>query len=79
MPRNVRNFWMDAEIDGRESRLSGGPQSKDGGLFVTFKQRHKGSVTDALTIHAVSSADGSLALQVFDADGVRIYMHETIR
>lgn len=35
----VRNFWIDANIDGRLTELSGGPRDKTGGMDVTIKQR----------------------------------------
>lgn len=79
MPRNVRNFWIEADIDGRESRLSGGPVSKDGRIDVTFKQRDNGSVTHALRVQGYARADGSLTLRVFDADDVAIHDHDTRR
>lgn len=50
MPRNVRNFWIEAEIDGREHPLAGGPKSKDGGFTATVKMRHGGTVLSALKI-----------------------------
>lgn len=50
MPRNVRNFWVEAEIDGRATTLSGGPQSKDGGIDIVIYQRSKGDVTRVLRI-----------------------------
>lgn len=33
MPRNVRNFWIDAQIDGR-TVLTGGPKGKGGGAAL---------------------------------------------
>ena len=38
----VRNFWVDADIDGRQTGLGGGPMSKDGGMDVTIYQRDGG-------------------------------------
>ena len=35
----LRNFWIDAKIDGRKTELEGGPQAKDGGLSVDILQR----------------------------------------
>ena len=29
----MRNFWIDVDIDGRKTLLSGGPRTKDGVLF----------------------------------------------
>lgn len=36
MPRNVRNFWIEGRIDGRESVLKGGPKNKAGGFQTVF-------------------------------------------
>lgn len=33
---SVRNFWIDADIDGRQTMLGGGPRSSDGGMDVTI-------------------------------------------
>ena len=64
MPRNVRNFWIDCEIDGRTSTLSGGPRSKDGGFHMTIKMRNDGSIEKPLTISGYALKDGSLWLNV---------------
>lgn len=39
MPRNVRNFWIEGRIDGRDSTFAAGPATKDGGFSLTIKQR----------------------------------------
>lgn len=69
MPRNVRNFWFDADIDGRSSRLSGGPSRKDGGFSINVKQRDKGSIVNAARIDGIAREDGSLLLRITTADG----------
>ena len=46
----VRNFWIDADIDGRQTTLGGGPRSKDGGMDVTIYQRDEGGIKRAFTI-----------------------------
>lgn len=40
----VRNFWVEAEIDGRETNAKGGPVRKDGGMEVTIYQRDDGQI-----------------------------------
>lgn len=63
MPKNVRNWWIEGSIDGRESTLTGGPVSKGGGIDITIYQRDKGQVSKALTISGI--ANGShLRLEV---------------
>lgn len=49
-PRNVRNYWLDARIDGRETRLQGGPAASDGAMDITLKVRDHGEIVEALDI-----------------------------
>jgi hypothetical protein len=67
MPRNVRNFWIEGHIDGRDSEVSGGPRNKDGGFRLAIFQRDDGSVRKALTIAGQTGTDGQLHLFVEDA------------
>ena len=46
----VRNFWVEADIDGRQTMLSGGPRAKNGGMDVTIYQRDEGSIKTAVRI-----------------------------
>lgn len=55
MPRNVRNFWIEVEIDGRTTKLAGGPRSKDGGFTLRIKQRSKGDIITP--VHIEGKAD----------------------
>ena len=74
----VRNFWIDADIDGRETMLSGGPRRKDGGMSVIIKQRDEGSITTALRI-SCKEYDGKLLTQVYDVNHKLLFEHETER
>jgi hypothetical protein len=65
----VRNFYVEAHIDGRQTTLSGGPMRKDGGLHMTIKQRDKGAIIVAATVEAYADPDGQLVLRVFDSAG----------
>jgi len=64
----VRNFWIDADIDGRETMLSGGPRSKDGGMKIKIRQRDDGGITTAFTI-SCRERNGELITEVFDKEG----------
>lgn len=64
MPRNVRNFWADFRIDGRATRLDGGPQRRDGGLSGALYQRAGGEIVRAVTLDALAISDGGLRLDV---------------
>lgn len=44
MPRNVRNFWVEAEVDGRKTPIKFGPQGKGGGFSLTVFMRNQGEV-----------------------------------
>ena len=68
MPRQVRNFWIEAEIDGQKTTLSGGPKSRTGGIEVFIKMRDKGRVDTPITIRGFAHEDGRLALYVYGPD-----------
>ena len=42
MPKNVRNFWIELEVDGRKTKIATGPRSKDGGFKLILKMRENG-------------------------------------
>lgn len=71
MPRNVRNFWVEADIDGRRERLSGGPVARDGGFELTVYIRDRGSVRRAVEMRGYEYEDGKLRLWVREADPTR--------
>jgi hypothetical protein len=60
----IRNFYIDADIDGRRTGLSGGPASKTGGLSATILVRHEGTILRAVQIWAHAKEDGTLTLMV---------------
>lgn len=64
MPRNVRNFWIEAEIDGRKSAFASGPVSKEGGFTLDISIRDSGSVSRALTVWGRVNHAGEIVLSV---------------
>lgn len=64
MPRNVRNFWIEASVDGVQSTIGTGPRAKDGGFTMTIKQRDLGSITIAAEISGRVLPDGGLVLTI---------------
>lgn len=74
----VRNFYTSTQIDGRKSKLTGGPQSKTGGLCTHITQRSNGTITTACTIRCTEN-DGTLITTIYDDKGIRVYEYETIR
>ena len=61
----TRNFWIEVQIDGRTTRLKGGPQNKTGGMSIVLKQRDDGAIRDVLTLncYAIDERDGSVRLR----------------
>lgn len=74
----VRNFWVDANIDGRQTMLSGGPRSRDGGMNVDIYIRDEGSIASGVKIRCWEF-DGTLKMSVHDETGRQIYYKETRR
>ena len=64
----IRNFWVEGDIDGRETTLSGGPRASNGGMDVTIKQRDKNSIVVAVRISCRRRDDGLLVTSVRDKD-----------
>ncbi len=65
----VRNFWIDANIDGRRTRLRGGPRGREGGFDLAICQRARGQIVRALEVAGECGTDGTLRLRVFDREG----------
>ena len=63
-PRNVRNFWIEASIDGRVSTFAGGPKASNGGFYLTVKQRSNGDIAKALAVQGFVGVEGDLHLVV---------------
>ena len=74
----VRNFYVEANIDGRQTTLGGGPKSKTGEMTVRLYQRDEGAITDALMIEC-RERDGKLITKVYDCNHNLIFTNETKR
>ena len=71
--RNVRNFWAEVEVDGRENNIGTGPRAKDGSLYIDLKIREKGGVRKVLNIQCHPNvSEGTNKIEVC-ADGVEVY------
>lgn len=70
-PRVVRNFWIDAKIDGRAADIGAGPKAKDGGFELTIYMRRAGEVNEAISIRGYENG-GNLVLWAQGPDGQRI-------
>jgi hypothetical protein len=78
-PRVIRNFWLSGEVDGRSSRVSGGPRARDGGLHLTIFQRSKGAIVAALKVQCSAFTDGTLRIEVQPALPYALARGGTIR
>jgi len=67
----VRNFWIEAEVDGRKTPIAFGPRGKDGGFSLTVFMRNKDEAEVVLGIGGWMSEDGKLCLSAVDkSDGI---------
>jgi len=71
----TRNFWINAEIDGRKTPLAGGPRSKDGGMDVTLLVRDDGGISDGVRITCRSDGEKN-TIMVWGPDGKKLYDRE---
>ena len=53
----VRPFWIEADIDGRQTKLSGGTKRSDGDHTIVIYQRDKGEKTIPFKIRQYSTED----------------------
>lgn len=63
MPRNVRNFWLTIDVDGKQTPVACGPRAKDGGFSIRVQIRDAGTVREAGYLWGHVAKDGSLVLQ----------------
>jgi hypothetical protein len=70
MPRVTRNFWIEANIDGRSSTLEGGPRGRRGEFSLVVYIRDNGSVLRAVTVSGQAMSDGTLAVHASAASDV---------
>lgn len=67
MPRNVRNFWIELDVDGSKTRVETGPLAKDGGFHLVIPMRENGGIIRAMEIDGRQLSDGSLVLSAVNA------------
>lgn len=79
MPRNTRNWYMNGSVDGRSSRIEGGPRSKDGGFDLTIHQRENGGVADGLRVTGLARTDGTLVLVASTTDDADYPRRDPVR
>jgi hypothetical protein len=79
MPRNVRNFWIDLDVDGKKEKVATGPKSKDGGFDMALYWRSHGAVHQALRLVGRADGNGKLHLKIWDGVGQLVESFETER
>jgi hypothetical protein len=67
MPVNVRNFWIEVEVDGKKTKVATGPRAKDGGFMMNVFQRNNGGVVRAGKLQGFAHSDGRLVLAWWDS------------
>ena len=65
--KNVRNFWIKANIDGYKNNVAFGPKRKDGGFEMTINQRDKGGIKQTCYIRGWSYGE-TIHLEVYFPD-----------
>lgn len=73
----IRNFWIDCDIDGRETTLSGGPRAKYGEMSVSLRMRDNGGSKKVCNICCSVKGD-KLVSNFHFVDGQMITV-ETVR
>lgn len=74
----LRNFWLEAQVDGRKTKLTGGPKNKTGGMRTKVYVRDQGTSVLACII-ACTECDGDLVVRIYDKDGRLINSNTTKR
>ena len=74
----VRNFYVEADIEGRGTMLGGGPRNKEGGMTTNIYQRDDGGIVQVLKVVS-REYNGKLTTEVFDKDGNKIYTYGSER
>ena len=74
----VRNFYVEANIDGRSTKLAGGPAAKDGEMVINLYQRDKGEIVTAFKL-LCKERDGNLVTSIINNSGKEICSFGTMR
>ncbi len=68
MPRNVRNFWVELEVDGKKTKIATGPVAKDGGFHLRVLIREGGSIANGSLQLSGLVKDGELSVTGFGGE-----------
>lgn len=74
---SVRPFYIEADVEGRQTPLAGGPQRRDGSMNIEITQRNEGQIETAFKIRSYRDGD-KLITRVIDSEGHTVATHETL-
>ena len=74
----LRNFWLETEIDGRKTKLKGGPKSRTGGMRTKVYVRNRGASVLAYEIVCKEYKD-ELVIMICDKDDQLVCSNVTKR
>ena len=77
MPRNVRNFWVTVDVDGKATRVATGPRGKAGGMDITLYQRDAGEVVKVCDILCRCNEEGTLSTEVVPSHRAKPEMEDS--
>ena len=75
----VRNFYVEADIDGRQTTLGGGPASKTGEMTVRIHQRDDGGLVSDVVKVRCRERNGILTTEVYNNKGELVFPYESKR
>lgn len=75
----VRNFYVEADIDGRQTTLGGGPASKTGEMTVHIHQRDDGGIVSDVVKVLCREHNGILTTEVYNNEGELVLTYESKR
>ena len=76
----MKNFWIDAQMDGRKNNLRGGPSNaRDAGFELKVRMRDEGESIVAYTIQGYADSSGQLVVRVYDSLGFEVDSERRVR
>ena len=72
----MRPFWLNANVEGRNTDLCGGPRRKDGRMNIDIRQRDNGNSVTAFKIECESDGN-TCETRVYDHNGDLVATHIT--
>ena len=63
-PRFIRNFWIEAKVNGYSKEFKFGPKTKEGGFELVIKQRDNNDIVVSALIRGFVDDKGNICLLV---------------